>query len=89
MLFSLKNRNGNAILQVLAATAVMSISFYFLTNYVIGEKKQITKTKNVVVLKFAVNSTMDYVVFGVRQKYCFQDGSLLQNTTNCDWNHPG
>ncbi|QLY26992.1 hypothetical protein [Bdellovibrio sp. KM01] len=82
-------QKGNAILQVLTAIAVMSISFYFLSAYVISQRRQVVKTKNVVNLKFAVNSAMDYVVFGIRQKYCFDNGSLLQNTTSCDWNNPG
>ncbi|WP_413294184.1 hypothetical protein ACLSU7_03590 [Bdellovibrio sp. HCB185ZH] len=82
-------QKGNAILQVLTAIAVMSISFYFLSAYVISQRRQVVKTKNVVNLKFAVNSAMDYVVFGIRQKYCFDNGSLLQNTTSCDWNNAG
>ncbi|WP_413561273.1 hypothetical protein [Bdellovibrio sp. HCB209] len=85
----IRNKKGNAIMQVLAAMAVMSISFYFLSSYVISQRKQVVKTKNVVNLKFAVNSAMDYVVFGIRQKYCFENGSLLNNTTACDWLHAG
>ncbi|WP_413587403.1 hypothetical protein [Bdellovibrio sp. HCB274] len=76
-------------MQVLTAMVVMSISFYFLSSYVIGQRKQVVKTKNVVNLKFAVNSALDYVVFGVRQKYCFDNVTLMQNTTSCDWNHAG
>ncbi|WP_413578452.1 hypothetical protein ACLVWU_07930 [Bdellovibrio sp. HCB290] len=76
-------------MQVLTAMVVMSISFYFLSSYVIGQRKQVVKTKNVVNLKFAVNSALDYVVFGVRQKYCFENLTLMQNTTTCDWNHAG
>ncbi|WP_413557367.1 hypothetical protein [Bdellovibrio sp. HCB209] len=85
----LRNKKGNAILQVLAAIIVMGISFYFLSSYVIAQKKQIVKTKNVVNLKFAVNSAMDYVVFGIRQKYCFDNNTLLQNIDACNWNHAG
>ncbi|WP_413581314.1 hypothetical protein [Bdellovibrio sp. HCB288] len=83
------NNKGNAILLVLAAMVVMSISFYYLSTYVIGQRKQVVKTKNTVNLKFAVNSALDYVVFGIRQKYCFENVTLLQNTTSCDWKHAG
>ncbi|QDK38088.1 hypothetical protein [Bdellovibrio sp. NC01] len=76
-----RNNRGSVMMQVLAATAVMSISFYFLTNYVIGQKKQVTKTVNAVNLRFALNSTMDYVIFGVRQKWCFTDGTLVNDST--------
>jgi hypothetical protein len=86
---SVGNKSGNAILQVLAALVVMGISFYFLSAYVIAQRKQIVKTKNVVNLKFAVNSAMDYVVFGIRQKYCFDNNTLLQNIDACNWKHAG
>ncbi len=86
---SVGNRSGNALLQVLAAMVVMGISFYFLSAYVISQRRQIVKTRNVVNLKFAVNSAMDYVVFGIRQKYCFDNNTLLQNIDACNWNHDG
>ncbi|MBV2168514.1 MAG: hypothetical protein KUL82_07385, partial [Bdellovibrio sp.] len=79
MLKSVRTTAGNVLLQILVATAVMSTSFYFLTNYVIGQKEQVGKTINVVNLRFALNSAMDYVIFGVRQKYCFTNDTLLLN----------
>ncbi|UXR63356.1 hypothetical protein EZJ49_09740 [Bdellovibrio bacteriovorus] len=91
MVNSVRNKKGNVLLQILAATAVMSTSFYFLTNYVIGQKQQIVKTNNMVKLRFAMNSTLDYVIFGVRQKYCFTDDNLLLNspTDQCNLSHQG
>ena len=85
---TVRNNRGSVLLQVLAATAVMSISFYFLSNYVIGQKQQISKTSNVVSLRFALNSTMDYVLFGIRQKYCFIDQTLLPDQGTCDLTSP-
>lgn len=91
MVKSVRNKRGNVLLQILAATAVMSTSFYFLTNYVIGQKQQVVKTKNMVSLRFAMNSTLDYVIFGVRQKYCFTDDNLLLNSPSdqCNLAHQG
>ncbi|KYG61062.1 hypothetical protein AZI85_08875 [Bdellovibrio bacteriovorus] len=74
---TVRNSAGNVLLQILAATAVMSTSFYFLTNYVIGQKEQVAKTANLVNVRFALNSAMDYVIFGVRQKYCFSNDDML------------
>lgn len=88
MITPVRNSRGNVMLQILAATAAMGISFYFLTNYVIGQKKQISKTVNAVSLRFALNSTMDYVIFGVRQKYCFTP-DVLANDSKCDLSHDG
>ncbi len=91
MLKSVRNTAGNVLLQILVATAVMSTSFYFLTNYVIGQKEQAGKTINVVNLRFALNSAMDYVIFGVRQKYCFTNDTLLLNDSpdKCNLQHSG
>lgn len=99
MLKTVRNSAGNVLLQILAATAVMSSSFYVLTNYVIGQKEQVSKTANLVNLKFALNSAMDYVIFGVRQKYCFTNDDKLLNDANitqsgsniskCNLTHPG
>ncbi|UOF01816.1 hypothetical protein [Bdellovibrio reynosensis] len=99
MLKTVRNSAGNVLLQILAATAVMSTSFYVLTNQVIGQKEQVSKTANLVNLKFALNSAMDYVIFGVRQKYCFTNDDKLLNDANitqsgsnvskCNLTHPG
>lgn len=91
MLNTVRNTKGNILLQILAATAVMSTSFYFLTNYVIGQRQQVSKTSNVVNLRFALNSAMDYVIFGVRQKYCFSNDNLLMNDlgAECNLAHTG
>lgn len=102
MLKTVRNSAGNVLLQILAATAVMSTSFYVLSNFVIGQKEQIGKTANVVNLRFALNSAMDYVIFGVRQKYCFTSDDKLLNDANitttsssgqtvskCNLSHPG
>lgn len=69
------------MINVITALAVMSVGFYFLSDYVIAQKKQVGKTINAVNLRFALNSTMDYVLYGLRQKYCFTDDDLLMNTS--------
>ncbi|MGZ3771288.1 MAG: hypothetical protein ACXVCP_14780 [Bdellovibrio sp.] len=86
-----RKTKGNVLLQVLVATAAMGISFYYLTNYVLGQKDQVGKTINAVNLRFALNSATDYILFGVRQKYCFTDDDLLLNdvATKCDLTHTG
>lgn len=91
MIKTVRNTTGNVLLQILAATAVMSTSFYFLTNYVIGQKQQVGKTMNLVNVQFAMNSTMDYLIFGVRQKYCFTNDDLLMNSSpsDCNLSHAG
>jgi hypothetical protein len=91
MMNHVRGSKGNVMLQVLAVAAVLGITFYFLTNYVIGQKKQVGQTINAVNLRFALNSTMDYVLFGIRQKYCFTDDNLLMNAplSKCNLAHDG
>lgn len=91
MMNHVRGSKGNVLLQVLAVAAILGISFYFLTNYVIGQKKQVGQTINAVNLRFALNSTMDYVLFGIRQKYCFTNDDLLMNAplSSCNLAHDG
>ncbi|MGZ3805282.1 MAG: hypothetical protein ACXVB4_13795 [Pseudobdellovibrionaceae bacterium] len=78
-------------MQSLIVGTAIAIGFSFLSDYIINQKKQIGKTVNAVSLHFALNSTMDYVLFGIRQKYCFTDDDLLMNapTDQCNLVHTG
>ncbi|MFS4460106.1 hypothetical protein [Bdellovibrio sp. HCB2-146] len=91
MTTTVRGQKGNVLLQVLVTAAVLGLTFYFLTNYVIGQRKQVGMTVNAVNLRFALNSTMDYVLFGIRQKYCFTDDNLLMNAplSSCNLSHTG
>lgn len=91
MFARVRNSAGSVLLQILVATAVMGASFYYLTNYVIEQKKQVGKTANLVNLRLALNSAMDYVIYGVRQKYCFTNDDILLNETpdKCNLQHSG
>ncbi len=82
---------GNAVLQVMVAISVISVMFYFISTRVVAQRKQLSKAENIVDLRFALNSVMDYVIFGVRQKYCFTNDDLMMNDTpvNCDFKHDG
>ncbi len=91
MFKNIQNNRGSILLAALAAAAAMGLGLYFLADSVTLQKKQIVKTVNAVQLHFALSSTMDYVLFGVRQKYCFTDDNLLLNaaTDVCDLKHTG
>lgn len=87
----LRNSSGNVLLQILVVSAVMGTSFYYLTDYVLQQKTQVAKNANLVNLRFALHSAMDYVIFGLRQKYCFTDDDILLNDTpdKCNLMHTG
>lgn len=80
-------RSGNVMVLVLAFIAVVGISLYFMIEYTLSQKRQTVKTENILDLKFAMDSAVDFVLFGIKQKYCFSD--ILMSDTNCDLNHNG
>lgn len=81
----LKNQRGNTILLALVSTVATSMSVYYLADYVIKQRSQVKKTGSVLTTKLALHSLADYVVFGVRQKYCFN--STLLPDANCNLQH--
>lgn len=72
---------------VLVFIAVVGISLYSMIEYSLNQKRQSVKTANILDLKFALDSTVDFVLFGIKQKYCFSD--TLMNDSNCNIQHDG
>lgn len=91
MMFGQKKSAGNAMIMILVATAAMSVLFYVVSDKVILQKKQISKTVDLLNLKLGMGSLMDYVLYGIKQKYCFSDDDVLINTdpSLCDLNYDG
>ncbi len=82
---SLKTKRGNAILAVMMSLAVIFISYTTLTNSIVEYKKKVLSVKNDLDLRLALHSTMDFVIFGLKQQYCFD--SVLMQDANCDLKH--
>lgn len=80
-------RKGSALLQVLGAVAFLSAGFYALSTYVIQQRTQIFKNNSVVQTRLALQSTVDYAIYGIRQKWCFHQ--TLQQDPVCDLKHDG
>lgn len=83
----LHRESGNVMFVVLVFIAVVGISFYSIIDYVLAQKRQTVKTANILELKFTLDSAVDFVLFGIRQKYCFSD--ILMSDTNCNISHAG
>lgn len=79
--------SGNVLLVVLVFIAVVGISFSSMIDYVLSQKRQTVKTASIFELKFAMDSAVDFVLFGVKQKYCFTDS--LMSDMNCNITHAG
>lgn len=80
-------RKGSALLQVLGAVAFLSAGFYALSTYVIQQKSQILRNTSIVQLRLALQSTVDYGIYGIRQKWCFHP--TLQQDSSCTLKHDG
>lgn len=83
----LQRESGNVLLVVLVFIAVVGISFSSMIDYVLAQKRQTVKTASLFELKFAMDSAVDFVLFGVKQKYCFSDS--LMADMNCNITHAG
>lgn len=77
------------MLIAIVAIAVMGPAFYTFSSYLLSQKKQITKNTKILQQKFALHSAMDYVIFGIKQKYCFDSLLLNDLPANCNLNHAG
>ncbi|MFN7729883.1 MAG: hypothetical protein ACK5P7_12065 [Bdellovibrio sp.] len=70
---------------VLMLTAAVSIGFYFLSDQVIMQKQQIEKNASTLQLRLGLHSVVDYVLFGIKQRWCF--GDTLMPDATCDLSH--
>jgi len=83
----IRQRSGNIMVLVLVIIAIMGISLSSMIDYTLSQKRQTVRTDHILELKFALDSTVDFVLFGLKQKYCFS--TTLMSDVNCDMNHPG
>ncbi len=81
-----KNNQGNAILAVVMATALIAIAYTTVIDSVIRYKAKVVSFQGDVDLRLSLHSTMDFVIFGIKQQYCFDD--VLMQDANCDLKHP-
>lgn len=71
-----RNQRGNTLLTVLMLTAAVSIGFFFLSDQVVMQKKQIEKNASTLQLRMGLHSAIDYVLFGLKQRWCFNETLL-------------
>jgi hypothetical protein len=79
------SQRGNAMILAMVTTAAMSIGFYFLSDRVFVQKKQVEKNISTMNIRLTLHSVADFILYGVRQRWCF-DGSLLSDS-KCDLTH--
>ncbi len=80
-----KNNQGNAIVAVTMAMALIAIAYNTVIDSVIQYKAKVTSFKGDIDIRLGLHSTMDFVIFGVKQQYCFDD--VLMQDASCDLKH--
>ncbi len=87
----IKSNRGSVLTQTLVLTAIIMVAIGALSILQRDQKSQSLKTISFFSVDSALNSVMDYVIFGIKQKYCFTaDGLMMADTVaNCNLVHPG
>lgn len=80
-------RKGSVLLVSMIMLGVISIAFYFFSVYVVDQKKQVTKNTQILQKRLALHGALDYVLFGIKQKYCFTSLLLNDTQSNCNLTH--
>lgn len=88
---AVENSKGSITVNVLLVSSILLIGYYYLADQVADQKRLLIKNSDVVKVNFALSSTLDFVIFGVRQKYCFTDNGTMMNDTpsSCNLTHSG
>ena len=83
MVTILKNNKGSAIGITLIAAAAISIGGYFIAGRLIDQKKISSNLKKNIHVNLALRSISDYVSYGLKKGWCFDDTLLPEEPENC------
>lgn len=83
--FIILNKSGSALLITLAISVVVGLSIGYLQERVLAQKKSTMSNANNIENDILLNSILDFMKVGIRQRWCFND-TLLPDS-NCDLKH--
>lgn len=86
----LNNQRGNTTMTTLFVVGIISTGVYFLANKVITERKLTAALRKNIGANLALRSTTDYVKYGIRKGWCFDENLLPDTPENCvgSFTHP-
>ena len=82
----LNNQSGNTMVLLMIGLVAMSTAFYFLADSVLLSKKRQVITGELLDRQMSLNSVVDYLIYGVRNNYCFGE-TLLHEQASCNFQH--
>lgn len=79
------NQRGTSLMLALTMTAGLLISSFFIADYLLVQKKQVMKNAEAPQKRLVLHSALDYVIFGIKQRWCFSE-TLLPDV-HCGLSH--
>ena len=83
-----RNTAGSVFIMVLVMTAVISVSFYFLIQEFVRTQEVMKNRDTSLDYRVAIHSTLDYVIYGIKKRWCFSPSLLPVETSQCGLDHP-
>ncbi len=80
-----KSQGGFALIYAIVGLVFVSTLFYFLSDYLIMLGKQTNRKVNLTHGRMVIHSFLDYTIYGVKQRWCFDDYWLP--ASNCQITH--
>lgn len=77
------NSRGNTTLMALLVTGIVSTGVYFISNKIITERKLSSQLRKDIHANLALRSITDYIKYGIRKSWCFDDKLLPELPENC------
>lgn len=72
----ISNERGTSLMLALTMTAGLLISSFFIADYLLVQKKQVVRNAEAPQKRLVLHSALDYVIFGIKQRWCFSDTLL-------------
>lgn len=80
------NTRGNTTLMALFVVGVVSSGVYFISNKIVVERKLSAQLRKDIHANLALRSVTDYVKYGIRKGWCFDDKLLPEPPEKCSHN---
>lgn len=83
MRIRLFNSRGNTTMMALLVVGIVSSGVYFISNKIITERKLSSQLRKDINANLALRSITDYIKYGIRKGWCFDNQLLPELPQNC------
>lgn len=86
--YFIKAQKGSALVITMIISVVIAVGVGFLQTKVLSQKKSAMSNASNIENEIVLNSILDFVKIGIRQKWCFTNLLLNDSPSVCDLKHP-